>query len=674
MVSEGACELAPAKGTRATGNPSVDEGGGGRAEVVQKQAKGGPQTLLTQRRTTSCDTSERHEPEEVPSERNQRSQSQVYIPGISEKEAVLFTPGTSSGVGRDTRDQSDKRAEGLADLNGPEPQAIRCTDHARLDVLECLFIGASEIPARETGDIGRAERAPCSEKWEDWNEEGDGRDIDSGESSGLVSFMHQWIALGRKDSSDEPSEGGRSASPASEVIRASRADRGTGHDKADDAVGVPQEREEDARHTKTDVRCIADCRQDGGERGPTRRAEADRQRATDEASSGIKLCARSSSCERVWRRMHLKDEPQERGRERFQRDEGGQSEVESTAEGTSVERTRQEPDVPDKVVQPGPVEASTPTSEPAKDAHVAEEADRIMSHRNGLARCATHDTREDLWSGQHDSLCRGLSGTTLHCADRVNPTCKHTGRESTRAQDPTHPLVNFLEVVGPQKERGRVARPARRKEPPVLYAGFLEVVKAKARGSRFHVFNEKETLRILQASSSVHTTCEVAPAGSDETVHTQEAGYAGRVDGSSLKPTESGENCDAAPACGPSTKVSREPEPADEACWLLGNFGELDVPEPRAEGDLVGCFHLAEEGCRVWGYIPRAQANVALQTVSQTWDNFNSGVDKETYERRRRAEEAEQAEFLAVLFANECARIEHQAESRRDRTAQVSVF
>ncbi|EPT00720.1 hypothetical protein FOMPIDRAFT_94527 [Fomitopsis schrenkii] len=646
-VSEGACELAPANGTRATANPSVDEGGDGRTEVVQKQAKGGLETSMTQRRTASCDTSKRHEPEEVPSERNQRSESQVYIPGISEKEAVLFTPGTSSGVGHDTRDQSDKRAEGLADLNVPEPQAIHCTDHARLNVLECLFIGASEIPARETGDRSRVERALCSEKWEDRNEEGDGRDADSGESSGLVSFMHQWIALGQNDSSDEHSEGGRSASAAIEVIKASRADRGTEHDKADDAVGVLHERDEDARHTKTDVRCKAERRQDGGDRGPTRRAEADQQRAIYEAPRESR--PRCSSGEREWPSMRGGKEPEMREGKALQRDKGAPPEVESLA----VRVTGLNGALP-------PLHEDTPDTYGGEETH-----ERAHREQRG-----TSDTQEDERGSEYDSSHGILSGTTSRRTDSAIPTTrKAAGSQSTRGE--THLHVNFLEVIGTRKKTGQRVRPAKQKEPAMLYAGFLEVVGPKARASRFHVFDEEEKPCILQADSASLRTSEVTLA--DEIVRIQEAGYAGCADGS-FKPTESGENCDTAPRCGPSRKASSEPEPVDEACWLLGDFGELGIPEPQAEEDLVGCFHLAEEGRRVWGYIPRAQANVALRTVSQTWDNFNSGVDMETYERRRRAEEAEQAEFLAVLFATERARIERLAESRRDRTAQVSVF
>ena len=79
------------------------------------------------------------------------------------------------------------------------------------------------------------------------------------------------------------------------------------------------------------------------------------------------------------------------------------------------------------------------------------------------------------------------------------------------------------------------------------------------------------------------------------------------------------------------TEASEHQGPVDEAGWLLGDYGELDLPDVWPEEDLIGCFHLAKEGYRMWDYIPRTQATAALQAVPQNWNNCE--VDETTYER-----------------------------------------
>ncbi|KAH9929277.1 uncharacterized protein B0H18DRAFT_1117618 [Fomitopsis serialis] len=60
-----------------------------------------------------------------------------------------------------------------------------------------------------------------------------------------------------------------------------------------------------------------------------------------------------------------------------------------------------------------------------------------------------------------------------------------------------------------------------------------------------------------------------------------------------------------------------EDGPVEPETWLLGDFGEFDGEEPTPEDDLVACWHIAEDGRRLWGYIPRIEAEAALREVEQ---------------------------------------------------------
>ncbi|KAH9918028.1 uncharacterized protein B0H18DRAFT_1032923, partial [Fomitopsis serialis] len=83
---------------------------------------------------------------------------------------------------------------------------------------------------------------------------------------------------------------------------------------------------------------------------------------------------------------------------------------------------------------------------------------------------------------------------------------------------------------------------------------------------------------------------------------------------------------------------SYEPESASqdvpEDAWLLGDFGEFDADTP--EDDLVACWHIAEDRRRLWGYLPRTEAEAALREVEQAdeWtredDTLARTVDKDS--------------------------------------------
>ncbi|KAH9935411.1 uncharacterized protein B0H18DRAFT_1114164 [Fomitopsis serialis] len=108
----------------------------------------------------------------------------------------------------------------------------------------------------------------------------------------------------------------------------------------------------------------------------------------------------------------------------------------------------------------------------------------------------------------------------------------------------------------------------------------------------------------------------------------------------------------------PSVRMnSYEPESASqdtpEDAWLLGDFGEFDTDtlEQTSEDDLVACWHIAKDGRRLWGYIPRAEAEAALREVEQA-DKWIPEDDTRTVD-----EDTERSKWLAQYLVHECVRL-----------------